>query len=292
MSERLHKVLAAAGLGSRREMEDWIRAGRVVVNGQVAEVGQIVGPRDRVIVNGKPVRLNLDVERLPRVLLYNKPEGEIVSRSDPEGRPTVFMNLPRMRTAKWLAVGRLDMNSGGLLLFTTSGELANRLMHPRYEVEREYAVRVMGLLTSEQSRQLRQGVDLDGTLAKFESIVDQGGEGANHWYHVVIKEGKNREVRRMFDSVGLMVSRLTRVRYGTLSLPPRLKRGKTLELEREEVAQLMRQVGLGASVPAKSGLKPSTPARRPVRATPAKKTASGPRPGPRTSPPKAPRKPR
>jgi 23S rRNA pseudouridine2605 synthase len=281
MSERLHKVLAAAGLGSRREMEDWIRAGRVVINGQVATVGQTVGPRDKVIVNGRPVRLHLDVERLPRVLLYNKPEGEIVSRSDPEGRPTVFMNLPRMRTAKWLAVGRLDMNSGGLLLFTTSGELANRLMHPRYEVEREYAVRVMGLLTPEQAKQLRQGVELDGTMAQFESIVDQGGEGANHWYHVVIKEGKNREVRRMFDAVGLMVSRLTRVRYGSLRLPPRLKRGKTLELEREEVAALMKQVGLGDAIPRKAAARPSPAPRR--SAAPRRAGTVDPRPGPRSS---------
>lgn len=275
MSERLHKVLAAAGLGSRREMEDWIRAGRVVVNGQVATLGQTVGPRDRVIVNGKPVRLHLEVQRLPRVLLYNKPEGEIVSYSDPQGRPTVFMNLPKMRTAKWLAVGRLDLNSGGLLLFTTSGELANRLMHPRYEVEREYAVRVMGLLTPEQARQLRQGVEIDGTLAKFESIVDQGGEGANHWYHVVIKEGRNREVRRMFDAVGLMVSRLTRVRYGSLRLPPRLRRGAYLELEREEVERLLKQVGLEAgpsSAPRKAG------APKPV---PAGAGKAGPRPGAR-----------
>ncbi len=275
MSERLHKVLAAAGLGSRREMEDWIRAGRVVVNGQVATLGQTVGPRDRVIVNGKPVRLHLEVQRLPRVLLYNKPEGEIVSYSDPQGRPTVFMNLPKMRTAKWLAVGRLDLNSGGLLLFTTSGELANRLMHPRYEVEREYAVRVMGLLTPEQAKQLRQGVEIDGTLAKFESIVDQGGEGANHWYHVVIKEGKNREVRRMFDAVGLMVSRLTRVRYGSLRLPPRLRRGAYLELEREEVERLLKQVGLQAgpsSAPRKAG------APKPVSAGARK---AGPRPGAR-----------
>lgn len=263
MSERLHKILAAAGLGSRREMEDWIRAGRVVVNGQVAAVGQSVGPRDRVIVNGKPVRLNLEVQRLPRVLLYNKPEGEIVSYSDPQGRPTVFASLPKMRTAKWLAIGRLDLNSGGLLLFTTSGELANRLMHPRYEVEREYAVRVMGLLTPEQARQLRQGVELDGTLAKFESIVDQGGEGANHWYHVVIKEGKNREVRRMFDSVGLMVSRLTRVRYGSLRLPPRLKRGNHVELDRDEVEHLLRQVGLAPA------------ARPPERRAPPTRTARG-----------------
>lgn len=261
MSERLHKVLAAAGLGSRREMEDWIRAGRVVVNGEVATVGQTVGPRDRVIVNGKPVRLNLEVQRLPRVLLYNKPEGEIVSYSDPQGRPTVFANLPKMRTAKWLAIGRLDLNSGGLLLFTTSGELANRLMHPRYEVEREYAVRVMGLLTPEQARQLRHGVEIDGTLAKFEDIVDQGGEGANHWYHVVIKEGRNREVRRMFDAVGLMVSRLTRVRYGSLRLPPRLKRGNFLELEREAVAALLKQVGMDAGEPERRSARQARSAR-------------------------------
>lgn len=286
MSERLHKVLAAAGLGSRREMEDWIRAGRVVINGQVATVGQTVGPRDRVIVNGKPVRLHLDIERLPRVLLYNKPEGEIVSRDDPEGRPTVFMNLPKMRTAKWLAVGRLDLNSGGLLLFTTSGELANRLMHPRYEVEREYAVRVMGLLTSEQSRKLREGIEIDGTLARFESVLDQGGEGANHWYHVVIKEGKNREVRRMFDSVGLMVSRLTRVRYGSLRLPPRLKRGKCLELEKEEVALLMKQVGLQSGT---ESARPTPPGRRAARPGP----EESPKPArtPRQTTRKAPRKP-
>lgn len=290
MSERLHKVLAAAGLGSRREMEDWIRAGRVVINGQVATVGQTVGPRDRVIVNGKPVRLHLDIERLPRVLLYNKPEGEIVSRDDPEGRPTVFMNLPKMRTAKWLAVGRLDLNSGGLLLFTTSGELANRLMHPRYEVEREYAVRVMGLLTSEQSKKLRDGIEIDGTLAKFESVLDQGGEGANHWYHVVIKEGKNREVRRMFDSVGLMVSRLTRVRYGSLRLPPRLKRGKCLELEKEEVAQLMKQVGLQTgteAVPRERAASPGRRAARPSQEESPKPASRAPRQAAR----KAPRRP-
>jgi 23S rRNA pseudouridine2605 synthase len=272
MSERLHKVLAAAGLGSRREMEDWIRTGRVVVNGQVATVGQTVGARDRVIVNGKPVRLHLDIQRLPRVLLYHKPEGEIVSRSDPEGRPTVFANLPRLRTAKWLAVGRLDMNSSGLLLFTTSGELANRLMHPRYEVEREYAVRVMGLLTPEQSKQLRDGVELDGTLARFESIEDRGGEGSNHWYHVVIKEGKNREVRRMFDVVGLLVSRLIRVRYGSLRLPPRLKRAHIQELERDQVAVLMKQVGLETMQegPPRQTARPRRPGAGPKDIAPAR----------------------
>lgn len=247
MSERLQKVLAAAGLGSRREMEAWIRAGRVEVNGKPAVLGQSIGPRDRVVVDGKPVRLHLDVKRMPRVLLYNKPEGEIVSRSDPQGRPSVFRNLPHLRTAKWLAVGRLDLNSSGLLLFTTSGELANRLMHPRYQVEREYAVRVMGRLTPEQAQRLRDGVEIDGTLARFESIEDRGGEGANHWYHVVIREGRNREVRRMFEAVGLLVSRLIRVRYGSLRLPPRLKRGQFVELAREEVSALLREAGLGGS---------------------------------------------
>ncbi|MEO1765732.1 23S rRNA pseudouridine(2605) synthase RluB [Thiobacter aerophilum] len=247
MSERLQKVLAAAGLGSRREMEAWIRAGRVQVNGKPAVIGQSVGPGDHIFVDGKPVRLHLAAKRMPRVLLYNKPEGEIVSRSDPQGRPSVFRHLPPLRTAKWLAVGRLDLNSSGLLLFTTSGELANRLMHPRYEVEREYAVRVMGRLTPEQTQQLREGVDIDGTPARFESIEDGGGEGANHWYHVVIREGRNREVRRMFEAVGLMVSRLIRVRYGSLRLPPRLKRGKFLELSRDEVAALLQEVGLGAT---------------------------------------------
>lgn len=251
MSERLQKVLAGAGLGSRREIEAWIAAGRITVNGKPAVLGQTVGPRDRIAVEGKPVRLQPQTRRLPRVLLYNKPEGEIVSRSDPQGRPTVFRNLPRLSTAKWLAVGRLDLNSGGLLIFTTSGELANRLMHPRYEVEREYAVRVMGRLSPEQAKRLLEGVEIEGMPARFESIEDRGGEGANHWYHVVIREGRNREVRRLFDAVGLMVSRLTRVRYGSLRLPPRLKRGQFRELTREEVAALLKEVGLAAPLPSR-----------------------------------------
>ncbi|MCL6556823.1 MAG: pseudouridine synthase [Burkholderiales bacterium] len=244
MSERLQKVLAAAGLGSRREIEDWIRAGRVKVNGRIATLGQTVTARDRVFVDGKPVRLRLKERRLPRVLLYNKPEGEIVSKADPQGRPTVFRNLPRLRTAKWIAVGRLDLNSSGLLLFTTSGELANRLMHPRYQVEREYAVRVMGRLGAEQVQRLLAGVEIDGQPARLEHIEDRGGEGANHWYHVVIREGRKREVRRLFEAVGLMVSRLIRVRYGSLRLPPRLRRGQFLELDRAQVAALLQEVGL------------------------------------------------
>ena len=248
MPERLHKLLAAAGLGSRREMEDWIRDGRVLVNGQPATVGMSIERGDRVQIGKRPIRLRFPDERLPRVLLYNKPEGEIVSRDDPEGRPTVFAKLPKMSTSKWLAIGRLDINTGGLLLFTTSGELANRLMHPRYEVEREYAARVLGELTPDQMRELTQGVELEDGTAHFERIEDRGGEGSNHWYHVIIKEGKKREVRRLFEAVGLLVSRLIRVRYGNIVLPPRLMRGMIHELEREEVAALMKSIDLGDTV--------------------------------------------
>ena len=248
MPERLHKLLAAAGLGSRREIEDWIRAGRVTVNGTPASIGQSIELRDRVAIDKKPFRFKLESKtgklRAPRVLIYNKPEGEIVSRDDPEGRPSVFTQLPRLRGAKWIAVGRLDINSGGLLLFTTSGDLANRLMHPRYEIEREYAVRVMGVLTKVQSQQLLQGIEMEDGLGKFELIEDRGGEGSNHWYHVVLKEGRKREVRRIFQAVGLMVSRLIRVRYGPVGLPPRVKRGQSLDLEPAQVQALLGSVGL------------------------------------------------
>jgi 23S rRNA pseudouridine2605 synthase len=182
-----------------------------------------------------------------RVLLYHKPAGEIVSRSDPEGRPTVFDKLPKLGSAKWIAVGRLDFNSEGLLLFTTSGELANRLMHPRYEVEREYAVRVLGLLTPEQQRQLVEGIELDDGIAKAQSVRDGGGEGANHWYHIVVPEGRNREVRRLIEALGLTVSRLIRTRYGVVNMPPQLKRGQTLELERDELNQLLSAAGMPLS---------------------------------------------
>jgi len=251
MPERLHKLLAAAGLGSRREIEDWIRAGRITVNGVTATVGQSVELRDRVVIDKRPFRFKLESKtgkpRAPRVLLYNKPEGEIVSREDPQGRPTVFAQLPRLRGAKWIAVGRLDVNTGGLLLFTTSGDLANRLMHPRYEVEREYAVRVMGVLSKAQAQQLLQGIEMEDGLGKFEHIEDRGGEGSNHWYHVVLKEGRNREVRRIFQAVNLMVSRLIRVRYGAITLPPRIKRGQMLELEPAQVQALLKIVNITES---------------------------------------------
>ena len=241
--QRLHKVLAQCGYGSLRGLEELIIAGRITVNRQPAEVGQKVGPNDQVRINGELVRLRFAAPRV-RVLLYHKPAGEIVSRADPEGRPTVFDKLPRLGGAKWIAVGRLDFNSEGLLMFTTLGELANRLMHPRYEVEREYSVRIMGTLTPEQERQLLEGVELEDGPAKVLALADGGGEGANHWYKIVLPEGRNKEVRRMFETLGLMVSRLIRTRYGVVNMPPQLKRGQMQELESEELDTLLKAVGM------------------------------------------------
>lgn len=246
-SEKLHKVLADAGVGSRRDMEELILAGRVSVNGLPAHTGQRVMPNDQVRVNGKPLPLRLRAAgRPPRVLLYHKPAGEIVSQDDPEKRPTVFDRLPKVSGGRWVAVGRLDFNTEGLLIFTTSGELANRLMHPRYEVEREYAVRTLGELTEEQRRQLSEGVALEDGPAKFGRIDDAGGQGANHWYRVSIAEGRNREVRRMFDLVGLEVSRLIRTRFGAIALPRSLARGRYQELAPEWVQAWMHDLGIGA----------------------------------------------
>ena len=242
--QRLHKVLAQCGYGSLRGLEEMIIAGRITVNRMPAEVGQKVGPNDQIRINGELVRLRFAPPRA-RVLLYHKPAGEIVSRSDPEGRPTVFERLPRLGSAKWIAVGRLDFNSEGLLLFTTSGELANRLMHPRYAVEREYSVRIVGTLTPEQERALREGVTLEDGVARVTSLSDEGGEGTNHWYKVTLPEGRNREVRRLFEALGLMVSRLIRTRYGVLAMPPQLKRGQQTELEHEDLQRLLQAAGMG-----------------------------------------------
>jgi 23S rRNA pseudouridine2605 synthase len=241
VTHKLHKLLAQAGLGSRREMEELIATGQVTINGKAAEVGSRTGPEDVVRIGKRTIHLKFG-ERLPRVILYHKPEGEIVSRDDPQGRPSVFDKLPQLQSSKWVAIGRLDFNTSGLLIFTTDGELANRLMHPRFEVEREYAVRIMGRLTPEQMTQLTSGIELEDGLAKFELLSDQGGEGSNHWYRVILKEGKNREVRRMFAAAGQMVSRLTRVRFGPINLPPRLKRGKSMELDETEVKRLLELV--------------------------------------------------
>jgi 23S rRNA pseudouridine2605 synthase len=259
--QRLHKVLAQCGYGSLRGLEELIIAGRITVNRQPAEVGQKVGPNDQIRINGELVRLRFAPPRT-RVLLYHKPAGEIVTRSDPEGRPTVFDKLPRLGSAKWISVGRLDFNSEGLLLFTTSGELANRLMHPRYEVEREYAVRIVGMLSPEQERALLEGVPLEDGVGRVTSLADGGGEGTNHWYKVTLPEGRNREVRRLFEALGLTVSRLIRTRYGAISLPPQLKRGQMTELEQAELAQLMQAAGMQNALPG-GGRQANVPDRPP-----------------------------
>lgn len=240
---KLHKVLAEAGLGSRREMEELILAGRVSVNSEPAHIGQRILPTDQVRINGKLIKRRITAKP-PRVLLYHKPAGEIVSHADPEGRTSVFDRLPPMKTAKWLAVGRLDFNTEGLLILTTSGDLANRFMHPRYGIEREYAVRTVGQLSEASRQQLLNGIKLDDGEANFLRLKDGGGEGSNHWYHVALSEGRNREVRRMFDAAGLMVSRLIRTRYGPLTLPRGLKRGRYEELEDAQVRALFAAVGM------------------------------------------------
>ncbi len=240
---KLHKVLAEAGLGSRRDMEDLIVAGRVSVNGEPAHIGQRILPTDQVRINGKLIQRKVS-KKPPRVLVYHKPAGEIVSTSDPEGRASVFDSLPTMKAGKWLAVGRLDYNTEGLLLFTTSGDLANRLMHPRYGIEREYAVRTLGELEEGMRQKLLSGVELEDGLAQFSKIMDGGGEGVNKWYRVIIGEGRNREVRRMFEAIGLTVSRLIRTRYGAMTLPSGLKRGRWEEMEEAAVRDLLKISGL------------------------------------------------
>lgn len=207
------------------------------VNGKVATIGARVGPTDKIQVDGRDVRVASTAEAA-RVLIYHKPEGEIVTREDPQGRETVFTKLPRLRGARWLSIGRLDVSTSGLLIFTTSGELANTMMHPRFSVEREYAARIFGTLSVEQAHQLREGIQLDDGEAHFESLEDEGGEGSNHWYRIVVTEGRNRLVRRLFEVIGFTVSRLMRVRFGILQLPSRLKRGQFSELEPDEVRRL------------------------------------------------------
>jgi 23S rRNA pseudouridine2605 synthase len=236
---KLHKVLAQSGIGSRRDMEDLIADGHVTVNGEPAHVGQRVSFGDRVTVNGKPVKLRI-VPPPPRIIAYHKPVGEIVTHDDPQNRPTVFRRLPRLQQGKWQSVGRLDINTEGLLLFTNSGELANQLMHPRFGVEREYAVRLLGALSTEDKAKLIAGVEVEGQTASFRSIEEGGGDGANHWVRVVITEGRNREVRKLFDTVGITVSRLIRIRYGTVVLPLGLKRGVWVDLEEGDVRAIRR----------------------------------------------------
>jgi 23S rRNA pseudouridine2605 synthase len=274
-SQKLQKVLAQSGLGSRREMEEFIAAGKVLVNGEVATLGTRVSPEDLVKVGRRQIRFKLSA-KLPRVILYHKPEGEIVSRDDPDGRPSVFDKLPVIRAGKWLAIGRLDFNTCGLLIFTTSGELANRLTHPRFEVEREYAVRIMGELDDAQARQLVNGLELDDGPARFDQLVAQGGEGRNHWYRVVVREGRNRLVRRMFEHLGLQVSRLMRVRFGIVNMPPRLKRGQHLELTDAQTRSVLDWLA-GGKV---ADDEPAAPAPAPTRKA---QTRSSSAPGGRAS---------
>ncbi len=241
---KLHKVLAQAGVGSRRDMEELILDGQITVNGEPAHIGQRISFGDRIQVKGKPVRVRI-VPPPPRILAYHKPAGEVVTHDDPEHRPTVFRRLPRLQQGKWQSVGRLDLNTEGLLLFTNSGELANQLMHPRFGVEREYAVRVLGTLERDAKARLLEGVTVDGQTAGFKSIEDGGGEGANRWYRVVITEGRNREVRKLFEAVGLTVSRLIRIRYGSVVLPRGLKRGVWVDLDEADVRIIRQLTGVG-----------------------------------------------
>jgi 23S rRNA pseudouridine2605 synthase len=242
--EKLHKVLAAQGLGSRREMERWIEAGRVKVNGRRASVGDRVGVKDKIQVDGKTLAVTRAAARRRRVLVYNKPEGEIATRNDPEGRPTVFDRLPRLQDERWIMVGRLDLNTSGLLLFTNDGEVANRLMHPSTEIEREYACRILGPVDDAMLQRLAEGVLLEDGTARFSNIRVQGGRGANRWFSVTIREGRNREVRRLWESQQVTVSRLKRVRFGSVSIPSLLKPGDWLELTKAEVDDLCRQVAI------------------------------------------------
>jgi 23S rRNA pseudouridine2605 synthase len=268
---KLQKVLAQAGVGSRRDMEELILEGLITVNDQPAHIGQRISFGDRVMVRGKPVRFRITPPP-PRIIAYHKPVGEVVTHDDPEHRPTVFRRLPRLQQGKWMSVGRLDINTEGLLLFTTSGELANQLMHPRFGVEREYALRVLGTLSPDDKLQLLEGVSIDGQTASFRSIEDGGGDGANRWYRVVITEGRNREVRKLFDSVELTVSRLIRIRYGTVVLPLGLKRGVWVDLEEADVRAIRRLASAGDA---------PREARPAGRGNPNEQRATGPNP-PRT----------
>jgi 23S rRNA pseudouridine2605 synthase len=265
--ERLQKVLANAGMGSRREIERWIDAGEVTVNGQVAKLGDRVTPDDRITVGKKRVGKWRFKEQPSRTIVYNKPEGEIVAKDDPQGRRTVFQRLPRLHGARWISVGRLDLNTSGLLIFTTDGQLANRLMHPSQQVEREYAVRIHGDVTPEMLEALVNGVELEDGTARFEDIVESGGEGRNRWFHVVIMEGRKREVRRLWESVGVEVSRLKRVRFGPLILDSSLSVGKWRELKPMELKAVYQMAELD---PPKVQEKKARPTNKP-RSAPWKK---------------------
>jgi 23S rRNA pseudouridine2605 synthase len=269
MGERLQKFLAGRGLGSRRQIEEWIRQGRIAVAGSVATLGQQVSGSEKIYLDGKPVRL-LSHRPRRRVLAYYKPVGEVTSRNDPKYPQTVFQRLPSLREGRWIAVGRLDLNTQGLLLLTNDGELAHRLMHPSSQIEREYAVRVLGEVEPTLLEQLQTGVQLEDGVARFETIVDAGGSGANHWYHVVLKEGRNREVRRLWEAKGIVVSRLLRIRYGPIILRRGLPTGRWDELDSAAIETLLNSVGMTAQtvpVSAQNDSKKQPFSQRPKRSS-------------------------
>lgn len=247
MDEKLQKVLARAGIGSRREMERWIEQGRVKVNDQVATIGDRVSSQDNIKVDNKFIsQKRTEVQQ--RVITYHKPVGEVCTRDDPEGRTTIFSNLPKLKSGRWISVGRLDLNTSGLLLLTTDGELANKLMHPSSEIEREYAVRILGEVSPEIIKQLKTSVPLEDGDAHFADVKEQGGQGANHWYHVILKEGRNREVRRLWEYFGFAVSRLMRIRYGDITLNRRVRPSKSEDLTEQEMLSIYQSVGLTYTV--------------------------------------------
>lgn len=243
-TEKLQKVLARTGIGSRRNIEKWIAAGRIIVNGKVANLGARVDVDETIYVDGKPISIQAQTAVKTKIILYYKPEGEICSQNDPKGRTTVFNGLPRLKQGRWIMIGRLDINTSGLLLFTNNGELAHRLMHPSYGIEREYAVRVKGNVDQAILQRLRKGVQLDDGFARFNHIKDIGGEGANHWYQVMLKEGRNHEVRRLWESQNLTVSRLLRTRFANVSLPRHLRRGQWEFMNKETIQMLTQMVTL------------------------------------------------
>jgi 23S rRNA pseudouridine2605 synthase len=244
VAERLQKILAWGGLGSRREIELWIKTGRIRINGVLAQLGDKASISDRITIDGRQISSKRLQSPSSQVILYHKPAGEICSRKDPEGRPTIFRSLPRPQQGRWISIGRLDINTSGLLLLTTDGELANRLMHPSTQIEREYAVRVFGTVAEAVLECLQKGVQLEDGLARFEQILDAGGEGANHWYHVILREGRKREVRRLWESQGIQVSRLMRIRFGPVSLPPGLRTGRWRLLGPLEFKALLEMTGV------------------------------------------------
>lgn len=264
--EKLQKVLARAGAGSRREMERWITEGRVTIDGRAAKLGDRVLPSQTIRIDGRSIPTYATTPK-PRVLLYHKPEGQVTTRSDPEGRPTVFDHLPVLKHGRWIAIGRLDLNSSGLLLFTTDGALAHKLMHPSTRIEREYAVRVLGTVAPEGLKQLTEGVMLEDGPARFDSLLDAGGTGANHWYHVVLREGRHREVRRMWELIGAKVSRLMRVRYGPVPLPRLLRPGRTHDLDAEGMNALYEAAGIAPPAKPRRTGRATTRARQKPRST-------------------------